>query len=354
MKILHIAPFNIANVPLTFVLAERKLGYDSRLITFAKHPRGFPEDICLNLPFLHFKGFAYFKGLIGGKSRITVTNIKLESTSLPPTWRPNPLEKFFIKFREALWQPRIEQAYQRYQLDQFDVIQLDGGLGFYRDGRDIMRWKKMGKRIICCYAGSDLRVRGVIPPIDAVSDLNVTVEFDHLRLHPNIHHVMFPFDATRFEPLPDRDDTVIRIGHAPTNRAAKGSDVIIPIVQQLENEYPVRLILIEHLAYQEAIRRKAECHIFIDQIGDLGYGINSLEALAMGIPTCSCLAPGFEEQYPDHPFIVIDEQNLKAKLISLIQDKQLRIQKGLEGREWVIRYHDPIKVVQLIHHLAKL
>ncbi|MDZ7400397.1 MAG: hypothetical protein ONB37_09560 [candidate division KSB1 bacterium] len=354
MKILHIAPFNIANVPMTFVLAERKLGHESRLMTFAKHPRGFPEDICLNLPLLNFKGFTSFKRLIGGKSRVTVTNIKPELTSLPPTWRPNPVEKFFIKLREAIWQPIIKKAYQQFQLDQFDVIQLDGGVGFFRNGRDVIRWKQLGKKIICCYAGSDLRVRGVIPPIDAISDLNVTVEFDHLQLHPKIHHIPFPFDASRFQPIVHREETIIRIGHAPTHRAAKGSDVIIPIVQELEKEFPVQLILIENLPYQEAIRRKAECHIFIDQIGDLGYGINSLEALAMGIATCSCLAPGFEKHYPDHPFIVIDEKNLKAQLISLIQDKPLRIQKGREGREWVKRYHDPIKVVQLIHHLAKL
>ncbi len=354
MKILHIAPFNVANVPLTLVLAERKLGHESRLITFARHPRGFPEDICLDLPLVHFKGLTWLKRLVAGKSRIAVSNVKPQLTHLPPIRRPTPLEKLLITFREALWQPRVKQAVERYQLDQFDVIQLDGGVGFFRDGRDIIRWKKMGKKIICCYAGSDLRVRGVIPPIDAIADVNVTVEFDHLQLHPKIHHVMFPFDASRFEPLPHRAEKILRIGHAPTNRAAKGSDVIIPVVQELEKEFPVQLILIENLPYQEAIQRKAQCHIFIDQIGDLGYGINSLEALAMGIPTCTCLAPGFEQHYPDHPFIVIDAENLKQRLIDVIQDKTLRRNKARQGLRWVKRYHDPIRVVQTIHDLAKL
>ncbi len=354
MKILHIAPFNIANVPLTLVLAERNLGHESRLITFARHPRGFPEDICLDLPLVHFKGLTWLKRLVAGKSRIAVSNVKPQLAHLPPIWRPTPLEKLLIKFREALWQPRVKQAVERYRLDQFDVIQLDGGVGFFRDGRDIVRWKKMGKKIICCYAGSDLRVRGVIPPIDAIADLNVTVEFDHLQLHPKIHHVMFPFDASRFEPLPHRVEKILRIGHAPTNRAAKGSDVIIPVVQELEKEFPVQLILIENLPYQEAIQRKAQCHIFIDQIGDLGYGINSLEALAMGIPTCTCLAPGFEQHYPDHPFIVIDAENLKQRLIDVIQDKALRRNKARQGLRWVKQYHDPMRVVQTIHDLAKL
>ena len=351
MKILHIAPFNVANVPLTFVLAERRSGHQSRLLTFSKNPRGFPEDICLNLPLVNFKGMTFLKRLIGGASRTQVTNIKPELTHFPPTWQPGVLEQLFIKFRELLWKPVINRAYQQYQLDQFDVIQLDGGIGFFRDGSDIVRLKEQGKKIICCYTGSDLRVRGVIPQIDAISDLNVTVEFDHLKLHPDIHHIFFPFDIEKFKPLPYRDAEVMSIGHAPTNRAAKGSDVIIPIVKRMEKDYPVRLILIENLPYQDALKRKAECHIFIDQIGDLGYGINSLEALAMGIPTCSCLAPGFDDQYPDHPFIVIDEQNLESRLISLVQDRELRIKKSRQGREWVKKYHDPIAVVQQIHLL---
>jgi hypothetical protein len=354
MKILHIAPFNVANVPMTFVQAERLLGHDSRLITFAKNPRGFPEDICLNLPFVNFKGLTYFKRMIGGKFRIKVTNIKPELTSLPPTWQPNQLEIVFIKFREALWKPIIKKVYHHYQLDQFDIIQLDGGIGFFRDGSDIVRLKHQGNKIICCYTGSDLRVRGVIPQIDEISDLNVTVEYDHLKLHPKIHHIFFPFDVEKFKPLPYPDDKILRIGHAPTNRAAKGSDVIIPIVKDLEQNYAIKLILIENLPYQDALKRKAKCHIFIDQIGDLGYGINSLESLAMGIPTCSCLAPGFDEQYPDHPFIVIDSENLKSQLLSLIKNKELRIKKAREDREWVKKYHDPIKVVERIHGLAKL
>lgn len=354
MKILHIAPFNVANVPMTFVQAERQLGHSSRLLTLARNSRGYPEDICLHLPFLNFKGLTHFKRLISGKSRIEVTNIKPKSTSLPPIWQPNILEELFIKFREMLWKPKINRAFKKYQLDQVDVIQLDGGVGFYRDGSDIIRFNQQRKKIICCYTGSDLRTRGVIPQIDAISDLNISVEYDHLQLHPDIYHIFFPFDAQKFKPLPYYDDAIIRIGHAPTNRAAKGSDTIISVVIELEKTHPVKLILIENLPYQEALKRKAECHIFIDQIGDLGYGINSLESLAMGIPTCSGLVPGFDEQYPDHPFFVINKQNLKSNLIQLIEDRDWRMKKRTEGIAWVKKYHDPISVVQKIHQLAKL
>jgi len=351
MKILHIAPFNVAGVPITFVKAERQLGFHSRLITFAKNSRGYEEDICLNLPFLDFKGFAKFKRLIGGKSRIEITNRAPQLTEIPLKWLPNRLEKLFILFREYIWKSKIGKVLKQINIDQFDVIQLDGGIGFYRNGRDIIQFKRAGKKIICCYTGSDLRVRGVIPQIDAVSDLNVSVEFDHLLLHPNIHHVFFPFDASKFKLATPEDDGTINIGHAPTNRAAKGSAIIIPVVKELEKKYPVKLILIENLPYEKALELKSLCHIFIDQVGDLGYGISGLESLAMGIPTCSCLAPGFDELHPDNPFVVIDETNLKSRLIRLINDKKLRLKKGQEGREWVKKYHEPVWVVQMIHEL---
>ena len=351
MKILHIAPFNVAGVPITFVKAERQLGFHSRLITLAKNSQGYEEDICLNLPFLDFKGFTEFKRIIGGKFRVEITNRAPQLTEIPLKWLPNGLEKLFILFREYVWKSKIGKVLKQINIDQFDVIQLDGGIGFYRDGRDIIQFKRAGKKIICCYTGSDLRVRGVIPQIDAVSDLNVSVEFDHLLLHPNIHHVFFPFDASKFKLATPGDDGTIYIGHAPTNRAAKGSAIIITVVKELEKKYPVKLILIENLPYEKALELKSLCHIFIDQIGDLGYGISGLESLAMGIPTCSCLAPGFDELYPDNPFVVIDELNMKSSLISLIEDKSLRIKKGREGREWVKKFHDPVWVVQKIHEL---
>ncbi|MCU0642849.1 MAG: hypothetical protein MUC94_01115 [bacterium] len=354
MKILHIAPFNIGNVPMTFVQAERQLGYESRLITLAKNKRGYPEDICLNLPLLDFRGIIHLKRLIAGKARVAVTNVRPNLSSLPPTWLPGNFEKSLIKLRESIWKPIIRKLDRQIQIDTFDVIQLDGGVGFFRDGSDIIRLKNQKKKIICCYAGSDLRVRGVIPQVDEISDLNVTVELDHLSLHPKIHHIFFPFEPQKLKPLPYRNHRIIRIGHAPTNRAAKGSDTIIAVVKELEKNYPVELVLIENLPHHEALKRKAECHIFIDQIGDLGYGINSLESLAMGIATCSCLAEGFDEQYPDHPFVVIDGQNMKSRLISLIRDEKLRLKKGRDGRDWVKKYHDPIQVVQKIHQLAHL
>jgi len=199
-----------------------------------------------------------------------------------------------------------------------------------------------------------LRTRGAIPQIDSLSDLNVTLEFDHLKLHPNINHVFFPFDVNQYQIRPELKSKILKIGHAPTNRRAKGSDKIIAAVKEIQSGHPVELVLIENLSHQESLNRKSECHIFVDQIGNLGYGLNSLEALAMGIPTCSCLAPGFVEKYPEHPFVVIDEYKIKDQLVALISDGNLRRDLSKRGRLWVQKYHDAQNVVKGIHKLAEL
>ncbi|MBN1466222.1 glycosyltransferase [candidate division KSB1 bacterium] len=353
-RILHIAPANISGVPGQFVQTEQQLGYDSRLVTLFPDPRHYFSDICLNLPFIDFAPTKWMKRLVSDPKKLVVHNRAPQPESIPIVWQAHSFfEQVLVDARDRLWQPKIQRAIAHYHLDEFDVYQLDGGLGLYRRAAFILEMKARGKKIISCYTGSDLRTRGVIKEIDDIADLNVTVEYDHLRLHPNIRHVFFPFDASRFALHEHHDNAKpVRIGHAPTNRGAKGSDIIIPILQELAQKYNVEIELIEGLPYREALARKSRCDIFVDQIGDLGYGINSLEAMAMGIPAASCVAPGFAAMYPEHALVEVDAATLAAKLAPLIHDAALRRRIGERGRTWVLENHDAVQVVQKIHAFA--
>ena len=352
-KILHIAPINTSSVPGNLVQAEQRLGYESRLLTLFRDPRNYFEDICLDLPWMHGSALLWIKSRVSAPERLQVDNVLRIPEHIPKTWQPHSFfEELLVKFRDLAWRPRIQKAISSHALDQFDIYQLDGGLGLYRQARFIKKMKKAGKKIICCYTGSDLRTRGVIPAIDAIADANFTVEFDHLLLHPDIHHVFFPFDARRFEKKAETARDRIRIGHAPTNRKAKGSDRIIAAVDRLARSWPAELVLIEKLPYERALELKHSCDLFIDQIGDLGYGINALEALAMGIPTATCLAPGFEARVPDHPFIVIQDDSIEEALLPFLRDPHRLHAIGCRGYDWVRTYHDAEQVVRTIHRTA--
>lgn len=351
-RILHLAPFNTSGVPITLVHAERELGFASRLLTLGRDPRGYEEEVCLDLPFLDFAGTRWAKKFFSNPARLRVDNRRKMPAQIPPTWTPHSVaEKWLVLFREWMWQEKIEPAMAQIDFWNFDLYQLDGGLEFYRDGRIVRELHQRGKAIVCLYTGSDLRTRGVIPAIDRLATLNVTLEFDHLALHPCLHHVFFPLDLRRFKLAPPREEPRLVIGHAPTNRAAKGSDTIIAVVQNLAKELPIDFELIEGLPHHEALRRKARCDIFIDQLGELGYGINALEALAMGICTCTGLAAGFAEKYPAHPFVEVNAANLRERLARLCRDPQERRRLRDYGRGWVEQKHEARQVVRQIHEL---
>lgn len=353
--ILHIAAQNVSGVPGQLVQAERRLGCHSRLVTLFRDRRRYFEDICLDLPFIDLPLVRHLKRFVSDPKRLQVDNRLRIPAVLPPVWRPHTLlEKMLVQWRDRLWSPRIQRAIAHYRLDEFEVYQLDGGLDLTRVPRFIPRMKAAGRKVICCYTGSDLRTRGVIEEIDQLADAVVSVEYDHLRLHPRLQHVFFPFDADAMPPRFRAGTETVTIGHAPTHRAAKGSHIIIPALQRLAEQTPVRIALIEGMSYAAALQAKRSCDIFIDQIGDLGYGINGLESLAMGIPTCCEMAAGFSRDYPDHPFVEITAATLEEKLAELIRDPDRREKLGQLGPAWVRTYHDPLEVVRRIHKRAEV
>ncbi|MGB9561298.1 MAG: glycosyltransferase, partial [bacterium] len=91
---------------------------------------------------------------------------------------------------------------------------------------------------------------------------------------------------------------------------------------------------------------QSTCHIFIDQLSGLGYGLSGLQAIAMGIPTLVNLKKEHEEFLGDHPFVNFDETNLEEKLIELVENRELREKLGKKGIEWVKRVHDPMKATK--------
>ncbi len=342
MRILHIAPFNTAGVPYTLVKAERGLGHDSRLITFARHPFGYPEDICLDLPFIKTPFISVVKKLFQPRKSGSAE----EMCKYPPEKNISAVENLLLSIREFFWHKGIKDLDKSINLNSFDIYRLDGGMCFFRDGRFIKRWKKSGKTVTALYLGSDLRVRGVFNEVSINSDLNFTVEYDHLDLYPGIEHIPFPFDFDEFDYSADHSKEKIIIGHAPTNRRLKRTGLIVGILEELKNEYDFQVSLIENMSHENALKKKRECALFIDQISDLGYGINAVESMAMGIPTFSSLTPEFCKRYPDNPIVEITPENLKNVLVKYIADPSLRVSQGRKSAEWARKIHDSKKVAE--------
>ena len=341
MKVLHVAPLNVAGVPYTMVDMQRRFGADASLVTLHKNAFSFPEDISLNLPLPRNVIAQWWRKR---KQQAGQPHSGKEPKQKGPLRVHSPknfLETAYFKFDDLRRQQRVTEAIDHYKLDQFDIIHYDGGLDFFRDSRIAIRWKKQGKKIVCHYMGSDLRVRGVVPAIDKLSDLNLTNESDHLLLHSDIHYLFIPFDVSPFV-LRKRDNERLRIVHSPTNRSMKGTELILPIVDAVKKVRNVEFVLIENTRHDEVIRIKETCDIAIEQVGNYGgtgYGRNSLETLALGIPTITEMTPDYEAWLPENPFVLATPATLYDKMLELIDSPSLRSEKSVLGRKWVEQYH---------------
>lgn len=338
LKILHIAPINFAGVPYDFYKMHNAVGDYSRIVTLHKNERVFPEDICLNLPLPN----KFLANKIRSKKVLRLVQQNITSAHY---FKPRKfIEKTYYNLYDFLIQPKIEKTISDYSLNDFDIVHYDGGLDFYRDARQAVKWKKQGKKIVCCYYGSDLRIRGLIKQLDEISDLNITSEYDHLALKKDLKYLFYPYDPSELPLKKGQADEKIKIVHSPTNRKYKGTELIISVIEKIKKERKIEFLLLENIDRDKLLEIKSECDISIDQVGGTmggtGYGKAGLETLAMGIPTITNMTKDYANWLPENPFVVANNfDELYKALIELIDSEDLRIQKGQKGKEWVKKYH---------------
>ncbi|MFC1484453.1 glycosyltransferase [Candidatus Neomarinimicrobiota bacterium] len=341
MKILYIAAMNVVGQFDSWRKIHHERGNESRFITYFPSAHGFEDDICLHLPLvpyartamrLRHRLYKYTKGPRGNWT-------DLEGN--PPPWRPRTiLERTFFTLRDQLWRLWVEPAIRKYGLIDYDIYHLEGGLEFYRNGGFVRRVAKEGKYILATYHGRDFRNRGIIPAVDGFVQLNLTSEYDLIPRHPNLHYMFLPYDVDAFQPAEHLHDP-ITICHATRSRYAKGSDRIIAAGRALEESHGIRFILIENRPHDETMALKAQADIYVDQVADVapGYGMNSVEAMALGIACCTSMNAAYQAFMPDHPFVNVNPDNLLPKLTELIENPELIAEYGKKGRKWAEDQH---------------
>lgn len=351
-KILHIAPMNYAGVPYSYYDMHNKCGDYSRIITFHRNYHNFPEDICLNLPLPNFKLAKLWR-----KKKVIDSNVSTLKSA--PVFQPkNFFEKVYFNISDLIKKSIVEEVIEKYNLDEFEIIHFDAGLDFFRNSLQAKKWKRQGKKIVCCYYGSDLRARGIIKEMDQLSDLNITSEFDHLALKKGLHYLFYPYDPAELPEKSNSDNEKVTIVHSPTNRKYKGTDLIISVIERIKKEKKVEFILLENRPRPEVLQIKSRSDISIDQVGGAmggtGYGKAGIETLAMGIPTITNMTSEYESWLPENPFTVANNsEELYKKLNELIESKTQRQVLGDRGKAWVCKYHGYKSVNKKLYELYK-
>jgi hypothetical protein len=145
-------------------------------------------------------------------------------------------------------------------------------------------------------------------------------------------------------------DKRLRIVHSPTNRAAKGSEIIIQSLERLKKRYGdfIEVLLVEGLPYRKARQVYTEADLAIDQILIGWYGGFAVELMKMGKPVLSFIREEDLRFIPkemakdcQEALILAEPSTLDEKLLELVENPDILLKHSEAGLDYVYKWHDP-------------
>ena len=316
LRALH-SPVNIAGGPGAISAGLRELGVESTLLVFNERPfdRGF--DV----------------------------NLELRDTSRLGSV-PFNLPK---QLRALAW-----------ALPRFDVFHFHAGLTLAprRLALPLLRARRKG--IVFQSWGSDLRGRSAAEvPYLRESDAVIVGSYLTRRLAPRgpwpEYDVVPPAIVLHdWQPAPAEPGETLRVAHAPSKRAVKGTEAVLAAVESLRARgAPVELDLIEGVPNREARKRYAAADVVVDQLRIGWYGMFAIEAMALAKPVVVHLdaeaAAETEEAFGlELPLVRADETTLADVLAGLVERRAELPELGRRSREYVERVHAHTEVARRV------
>ncbi len=155
--------------------------------------------------------------------------------------------------------------------------------------------------------------------------------------------LLYPFDSTSWQPVPEVDDGVVTVVHAPNHRHYKGTRFLEAAIAELQAEgVAIELVVVEGLANDEARKVFERADIVADQFLLGAYALFAIEAMALGKPVMCFLNDRFRPFHPEWdecPIVSADPDTLPAELRALALDPERRRELGALGPGYVERHH---------------
>lgn len=177
-----------------------------------------------------------------------------------------------------------------------------------------------------------------LPVLSPEMSLYINKEFfsEVIQLYQRINLKDF---VPQYPEINNRRPTII---HSPSAKITKGSNYIIPVIEELKKAYDFDFIMLHDMSRLEVLERMQKADIFIDQIIIGSYGMAAMEAMSFGKPVmCYIMPEVFEAGLPATcPIVNTNPDNLKEKLVELITNPQLRHELGKKSRVFAEEHHD--------------
>lgn len=148
----------------------------------------------------------------------------------------------------------------------------------------------------------------------------------------------------------------IRIIHAPTQRACKGTDDILEAIKKIEQSYPgkIEFKLIEKVKHEDALKLYQDADLVIDQLRVGWYGSFAMETMCMGIPVIAYINEEDLHFIPEQmakdcleTIINANGKTLFSVLENIINDPKELEQRHMAAMEYVHNWHAAEKVAAI-------
>ncbi|MDJ1137602.1 glycosyltransferase [Streptomyces iconiensis] len=129
--------------------------------------------------------------------------------------------------------------------------------------------------------------------------------------------------------------------HAPSRRWTKGTESVMPVLEELDRAGVIEFRLAEGLPWAGMRELVREADIVVDQFAIGTYGTFACEGMAAGKPVVAFLDEQVHKDVGAVPPIVnATPDTLRPALESLLDDRAQAARTGLESVEYVRTYHD--------------
>lgn len=283
---------------------------------------------------------------------------------------------------------------------EYDVIHFYFGRTFFSFGvkvglfnhLDLCLLKLFGKKVFMTYQGCDVRQRTksmsetvsacksdecshgwCSARTDAIRRRNISkvcryadkvfcVNPDLIPFVPNSEFLpyapLFLEDIEAFKPGGKRSSGRLRILHAPTDRAIKGTKYIEPVIDSLKKCHDIELVLLENISQAKLFAEYRKGDILIDQVLVGWYGAAAVEAMAFGLPVIAYINPAFLKYIPpamadELPIVSASPTTLEDETEKIISSSELRSDLSRRGIQFVKKWHNPEKIAQTMLQLYK-
>lgn len=263
-----------------------------------------------------------------------------------------------------------------------DVFVFTYGTSFLPAHLDYALLKRLGKRIVSVFWGSDIRfwyafeqemrqmgaaeevqpftgfvrslpvsyfrLRRRVAAAERYADLILSQPgFGQLQSRPYMR-ANIPLDLSQFRAeIPDRAAPLVI--HAPSRRDTKGTPYVLAAVEQLKAEgVPFEFRLIENMPNAQVRQLLTEADIVVDELYSETIGMLSTEAMASGCAVLTRYFGAYAGVAPGCPAVHVNIHTLADELRRVIVDRELRRRLAEAGWPYVEAHHDHVKVAQQI------